>query len=261
MHWCGDVAENLNVALSLVEDKSLELTDLVGELTSCSDSLQSMGEELQKATAKNADKHTGDDAMNLKKTAGVYGAAIRDAEKNLGFGEANVVSARTLAGGDTTSPDAAAEADKVLGELDLAEVKVSDSVDALAEMVGACTAGASSTVGDRAATEYFNVNKWVAAGFEENSSTCGGEEIGAPSARSKEECAAYCDATVAPKKCIAFQSYDDGACVLFSSVEATSYYSEADCADAGKAVCSLKMSESTGFSPKDGTKKEARCFY
>lgn len=258
MHWCGDVAKNLGAAVELVQAKKMDLSDAVSKLEICANSLQDAGEALQKQTADNGDSFSGDDGQNAKIVAGEYKKAIRSAQKAVDAADAAGKTGTTLQSGDETSPDNAMKAEAALEDLDLAAVHAEDALDEITSMSEKCEAVAVPK--DNVLGEYFNVAKWTAKGFEEHSTTCNGEEIGAPSKRSPAECATYCDATVSPKKCVGFQSYGD-TCVLFSSITDVAYYAEMDCATAEDATCQLKMSESVGFAPKNGVTKQGRCFY
>jgi len=260
MHWCGDVSENLVTAIDLVQGKRMDLDEQTAALNGCAESVQTAGDSLQQQAAKNGDKFLGGWAQRAKVAAGVYKKLTRSADKTFGSANEAEMAARALQSQDSSSPDVAKAAEAAIDELDLQEVHVSDALDEVSERLGECQAAKMSD-GERLKSEYFNVAKWTAKGFEEHSTSCAGEPIGAPSSRSPAECADLCDATVAPAKCVGFQSYKD-TCVLLSAITEVSYYTAgSECTDADKAMCRLKMSESVGFAPKNGVAKQDRCFY
>lgn len=184
MHWCGDVSENLESAIGLVEGKRMDLDEQTAALNGCAESVQTAGDELQQQAAKNGDKHVGGWAQRAKVAAGVYKKLTRSSDKTFGAAQEAEMTARSLQSQDSSSPDVAKAAEAAIDELDVVEVHVADALDEVSERLGECQAAGKSD-GERLKTEYFNVAKWTAKGFEEHSTSCAGTAIGAllPEAR------------------------------------------------------------------------------
>jgi len=260
MHWCGDAVEGLNSAKTLLLAAKGELKGLYDNMKTCADKLQAAGKKLQEVeSVDSGDKYVGDMAMAAKGAAGDYLKLNKKVPSDAKLQK--VVD--DMPTGDMSSPENAMAAEKSMEDMDLFEALANDGIDDLTEATAACGDAAAPADLESVDKKYFSVAKFVEEDIDDkwkaHSTTCGGDFIGSASIRSTDECAAYCDATVFPKKCMAFQAVGDDLCVLFSEVKDVSTYVAKDCTTPEKTKCYAKMSEAKGFKP--AATKEDRCYF
>lgn len=247
MHFCNSAGEELKDAATGAAEVLSFFEEEAWALDQRAAALNAAGVELQKVAGNGGDPVSGDLAQLAKKAAGEWENTLKDGECFQAFNslQGYYSSAEQTFSSDLMKSENAVKADDEVYEL----TTLSQKVHACAKKAEAQNLAAfpwhekAQEAGSSGAAAFwsdhlseaqlvsqlyyplqYGLNPTTTITDEDvTMSTCSGEVIGAPMSLWFAECAAACEQTVFPQKCIGFQHYASAGggdefpplCVLF----------------------------------------------
>lgn len=225
MHSCNDAAEELEEAISAMEDAALDLKNVSTTTKTLADDGQTAASDLQKKLGAAGDPVAAD----LMQSAMVFaGELVHPADEGIEFAESltdvksdatDTVS--TLNTGDFASATKAEEmTHEVKQSTAEAEAKIEELEGLL--LVAHPTYPAMDDA-PNATAQYMPLMYFVDKEFEGVPSTCGGDVVKKPIfGLDSNGCAMACDAEI--HSCVGFSYFPDGVCFLISKFTSVQYY-------------------------------------
>lgn len=224
MHACGDTKSNVADAAQKLTDVKTDVTALGKSVAKAAKSMQSLADTMQPAFGKVGDSAISGLLQDAKVFAGKLDESAGKAKKLDADMAELVADAKAVAdGGDITSVDATAAAEKLTESMEISTAKgesIIEDLEAVQEKAHPVAATSSAS-----ADTYYPVLYFIDKKYKDVPSTCGGDLAGEPLMGTLNTCAATCDAT---KRCTGFSYVTsdgaDGICFLLSKVKSTTYY-------------------------------------